>query len=298
MMVERVSFDRGVHIRGTPLWFDAETRHEHVILTSMMGRLPPAHKRVLAPMALSNALEKGRYKPAVLPAAWERWVRFGGQEVQFVDLGGPFGTAAALVAGSEKVLVAGFLPQVEDVRWPQADHLVVQLPALQHRGEGPEEVMGGVESFVREALEGARTAAVVVDSVDVGHFVLEALRARGCGARPTGLLARALGESGRSRKEVAVGLVGARSKVGHYAWVDSGLGQNPQNHRDVAPAEVFRLRWYADAEVVKRTVAATGVRRVSVVQGTPADCERLREALGPEVTLRAFSPGRQMEFTH
>ena len=298
MMVERVSFDRGVHIRGTPLWVDAETRHEHVILTSMRAKLPPAHKRVLAPMALSNALEKGCYKPAVLPVAWERWVRFGGQEVQFVDLGGPFGTAAALIAGPEKVLVAGVLPQVEDVRWPQADHLVLQLPALEHRGEGPEEVMGGIEPFVREALEGARAATVVVESVDVGHFVLEGLRARGCGVRPTGFLARALGESGRSRKEVAVGLAGARSKLGHYAWVDSGLGQNPQLHREESPAEVFRLRWYADIAAVKRTVKATGVGRVSVVHGTPADCELLREALGKAVTVRAFSPGRQMEFTH
>jgi hypothetical protein len=80
--------------------------------------------------------------------------------------------------------------------------------------------------------------------------------------------------------------------------VDSGLGQDPRRQKKIAPAAVFRLRWYADTEAVKRTVAATGVGRVSVVEGTPAGCEVLRESLGAEVSVRAFSPGRQMEFTH
>ena len=47
-----IGVDRGIFVRGTPLWIDARRKKSHVILTSIQDRLPVKHERLLT--SISN----------------------------------------------------------------------------------------------------------------------------------------------------------------------------------------------------------------------------------------------------
>ncbi|MBI3179865.1 MAG: hypothetical protein HYZ27_09410, partial [Deltaproteobacteria bacterium] len=96
-MLEQVSFDHGVRVRGTPLWVDASRKRPLCLLTGIAAGLPPAHKRAVASPDLCAALARAHYRGSVLPAPYDRWVGVGGREVKLVEAG-PLGAAVAVVS--------------------------------------------------------------------------------------------------------------------------------------------------------------------------------------------------------
>lgn len=295
-MLDLVGFDLGVHLRGTPLWFDAERRRGHAVLTNLGMRMPPAHQRVLAPHALAGVLKQVGYRRSVLPAPWDRWIGFGGQKIKFIDLGGPFGAAAALVSGGEGVVVTGLLPRNQKVRWQSAGHVVMALPALSHRGAEPEEVVLSLERFAVEAGGAQRGRVVLVDTLDMGHFFVTALRGLGLAVRSVGLLAKVMGEDGRAGRGLAVGLLGSRVKAREIAWVDSGVrGSEPGEPGEGAPRRSFPVNWFGRGEDALEVVEAVGARRVSLIGGDRLAGEELGRILGPGVQVRRFAPERQLQ---
>lgn len=294
-MPELVSYDRGIHIRGTPLWFDSQKRKEHSVLTSLVAKLPPGHTRVLASMTLANTLGAVGYKPAVLPVPWDKWVVYGGQKLKFIDFGGAFGTGGALITGTERILVAGVLPIEPKIKWQLAEHLVVSLPAFQHRGAQREQVTGSVCGFAQQATADGVSAGILVDSLDVGHFMVEACREAGLEIRPIGLLAKALEEQSSSRKGVTIGMVGARMKAKRICWVDAGLRRSIRDYSKKMPDATFRLKWYADLAGIKQALRGTGAKRLSVIGLDSGTASELSEQLGSKIHVRGLTSSRQLE---
>ena len=248
-----------------------------------------------APMTLANALVSVGYKTPVLPVPWDKWVVYGGQKLKFLDFGGAFGTGGALITGTERVLVAGVLPIELKIQWQPADHLVVSLPAFHHRGAQPEQVVGSVCSFAAQAKVDSVSAGILVDSLDVGHFMVEACRASGVDIRPIGLLAKALAEKSLSRKGTTIGLVGTRMNAKRICWVDAGLRRSIRDYSVKAPAATFRLKWYADLESVKKALWGTGAKRLSVVGLDSATASELAKKLGSKIHVRGLTTSRQLE---
>jgi hypothetical protein len=294
-MFERISYDRGVHLRGTPLWFDAERKRELCVLTGLYGRIPPLHKRTVAGPELVTALAKLGYR-AVLPAPWDRWVGLGGCQVKLVSAGVRPGAACATVArGKELVVVAGLLRH-EVITWPRADQLVAVVPALAHRGGARDQVMRGLEMFVDQAEADGARGVVLVDTGEVGLEVYAGLAARGRLLRPTGVLGKLVEQPDLPHTRVALALAGSRvSDQARVAWVDTGVNAWAGARQRRPPAATFRLKFYADWSTLRHAVSMTGAAHVSLVAPGGATQEIAAQYLGSGVDVRLLGAAEQLD---
>ncbi|MEE8410615.1 MAG: hypothetical protein V3T05_13515 [Myxococcota bacterium] len=293
-MFDRVAYDRGVHLRGTSLWFDAERKRELCVLTCLTARLPPLHKRAVASPDMVAALERSGFRGAVLPAPWDRWIGLGGQQVRLLPAGAEPGAAIVMVSsGREIVLLAGLLRR-HMVKWPRAEHLVAVTPALGHRGAGRDQVLRGLEMFIDQAEADGVRAAVAVDSLEVGIELHNALLHRGRQLRPMGLLAKLIGDGGASMHStlaLAGGRVAASARV---AWVDTGVAAWTGRRVPATPAATFRFRWYADWSTLRHAVSMTGASRVALVVPPTVTPALVRRNLGSAVEVRLLGTSRQL----
>ena len=298
-MLQSVGYERGVHLRGSPLWFDAERRRELCVLTGIDRRLPPLHKRIVASAPLATALQGAGYGSNILPTPWGRWMGLAGYKVQLVDGGGPPGAALALVEReTDRVLVAGML-RARPVELPAADHLVVRLPALLHHGMSLRDSAIQVATAVEHSLQRGVRASVWVDSLEVGMALHEEMALLGQPLQPRALLAKLLaapsaaacGPVASRPAPLSMGL-GREGLDPGAIRVDSGLGLWP-----ALPAAglAVKVRWFADASALLAAVAASKVKKISVVGVPPSAASVLPVSKG--VQLRFLSEQRQLALT-
>jgi len=284
-MFEKVAFDRGIHVRGTPLWFDAERKREMCVLTSLAARLPPRHARVVASADVAAALERAGWSGRVLPAPWERWTGLGGRQVRLQRVRPDSGAAVVSVsAGRERIIVTGLLHK-SPIKWPRADLLVAATPTLSHRGASFDQVVRGLGMFIDQAERDDARAVVLVDSLEVGLALNSALRASGRAPRLLGSLGR-LAEEVRGRPRLGLALTGTRASEARVAWVDSGLGPFGAGIPRVSVAATFRLRWYADWAALKHAVSMSRAPKVALVGLSAAEEGATRRHLGKVEVVR------------
>ena len=299
-MLERISFDRGLHLRGTQLWLDAERRRELCVLTSLAMGLPPVHDRSFATSSAVEALRRAGFKGQLMPTAFERWVTVAGVEFQLLPTPGPLGPAVVLInSGGERILVTG-LVRAQPASLPRdIDLLVATVPALEQRGATLERTLKGLDLFCEQAAsEGAR-ATVLCGSLEAATELFAAMWERGRTPRALGLLARLTSDRQGASAKLAVGTwdarVGANTRV---AWVDCGLMTWRQARGERAqPQATFRLRWYADWAMLQQVVAATTARQVALIgAGSTARAQAARK-LGSSVETRFLGNSRQLTLT-
>ena len=295
-MLERVSYDHGIHLRGTPLWFDADRKRELCIATSLALGLPPKHVRLIASPEMVEALNQAGFKGAMLPAPWDRWEGVGGQEVQLVPAPARPGACCAVVAmGSERVLVTGLLRK-EVIRWPQADLLVATTPALGGRGAKLESVLKGLQLFLDQATAERARALVIVGSLEVALDILDALRANGRVMKAVGLVGRLAAKATVGGGAHSLGIWDVRTAPGtRVAWVDCGLMSFKQAKSGAPDPDVtFTLRYYADWISLKHAVTVSGARQVVLIGASSQSLALARAKLGGMVEVRALAPARQL----
>jgi hypothetical protein len=292
--MQMMGYERGLHLRGTPLWFDAERRRELCVLTGVERQLPPVHRRVVASAPMAEALDGSGYGGSILPTPWKRWVGLGGQMVQLIDAGAPPGCAAALVhAGDEAVLVAGQL-RVPAADWPRANHVVARLPALRHRGAPLAQVALAVAKTLEEVQAAGHRPTVWVDSCDLGLALWAQWHGLGIEVRPLGVLGKLTGSaSQRGGRGVTLAVARPRQVLDAAAVrIDSGLGIWGAED-DTLPPPV-KVRWYADLAALQAVIAACRAHRVTLVD-VPLQAEAVvAAALGRGVTVRFLSDAQQL----
>jgi hypothetical protein len=290
-----VSYDHGVHLRGTTLWFDPDKRQELAVLTGVIAKLPAVHRRVVASVQLARALDRAGYDTTVLPAAFNRWVGLSGTEVKLVETESPLGAAAALVnVGKERVLVTGALrPNSFDV--PGADIVVVTAPAMDHEGSSLGAARAQLRTFVSEALEEGQSPAILVDHLEVGANLRGLLGADGLPLVAVGLLGRLMGErSGSGRPGVTIGIEGAAAaRRKRVAYVDSGLGKRARGR---SPDLIVPVRWLATASALSAVVDKAKARALFLVGADREQVREVRERLSSRVEVSALSAPRQLSF--
>jgi hypothetical protein len=296
-MLDAVSYDRGVRVRGAPLWLDAETRREWCILTSMPNRLPPKHQRVIATAELADGLARAGYGPEVLPLAPERWTTIAGLQAQLLGAAGALGAASAmLLVGQQRVLATGLL-RAQVSRLPETDLLVATAPALEHRGADLRQVARAIDAFAAQAAQDRVRATVLLDSVEVGVALLAALADLGRAPRPVGLLAKLVPGWQVIWPRLTVGLVGTNvAGQSRIAYVESGLA-GWQSMRPERVHATFRVRYWADWGVLARAVKATRARELALVAGGSRAALRAAEHLPSHVSVRALADVRQLELS-
>lgn len=294
MSLDRVTYDAGVRLRGTPLSFDATRRRELCVITGLRERVPVGHRRIVASSQLAVLLERVGCPGSVLPLPFDRWVGVGGRELQLLPLAPLWGRAAAMVlVDHERVLVLGRLASGGLVV-PVVDHLVVEAPALGHRGASLEQVAGSIGSFVEQAHRDGVEVDVWVEGLEAGTLVWEALEAVGVPVAPTGVLARLLGDA-RRRSGTALSVMSSRPRASRRtAWIDGGLGvwgRYAAARR--AQDATFRLRHLATMHDLEAAARNSGARQVTII-GEPPGGDA--DALPPlsEVRIRWLVPTRQL----
>lgn len=302
-MLQPVGYERGLHLRGTPIWFDAERRRELCVLTGMARQLPPLHRRVVASAELAAALGRAGYAGSILPTPWERWLGLGGHRVQLIDAGVRPGIAAALILqGDERLLVAGLLRTVA-VPWPRASHLVVHVPAVAHAGQPMNTVVAGLALELEALLTAGLRPTVLVEAVDVGLALWDALVAYGQVLRPLGLLAKFAGAAKDLSSRLPTMALAARQRQvdAHVLRVDSGLGVfegAAGEATDSAIPPPWRLRWYADAACIAQVASQCGAKRVSLAGVDSSAESAVLAALPRGVEARFISDARQLQLGH
>jgi hypothetical protein len=217
-----IGIDRGVFVRGTPLWIGAERKKSHVIGTRLEDKLPPRHERLLTSIVGAGMLDRAGLQAGVLPATFRQWMGFGGRQVQLVELGSKAGEAGVLIDdGKRRTLVlSSLIPGV--ISLPPVDHLVVRSTGLDHQGPHLSDVLAGLAK-----QHGADKKVVLrVENLELGVACLDLLGEMGLPALGRGLLGRFIGKSKASAKGWAVAfakdnLRGSDEEI----WLDTGLGR-------------------------------------------------------------------------
>lgn len=191
-----IGIDRGVFVRGTPLWLDAHRKKSHAIGTCIEDKLPPRHERLLTSIVSAGMLERAGLQAGVLPATFRQWMGFGGRQVQLVDIGSKAGEAGVLIDdGKRRTLVlSGLIPGIASL--PPVDHLVLPAAGLAHEGRGLNQVLSELASNHGEGQK----VVLRVETLELGVSTLELLSEMGVPAVGRGLLGRFIGKSKASAK--------------------------------------------------------------------------------------------------
>ncbi|OGQ90905.1 MAG: hypothetical protein A2289_26840 [Deltaproteobacteria bacterium RIFOXYA12_FULL_58_15] len=299
-MIEQVSFDRGIHLRGTLLWFDAEIKRGICVLTGLPGaRLPPRHARAVGSTDLARVLERGGYGRRVLPAAWERWVGLGGRQVCLLPVASVVGCAVAQVStGKQRMVFAGCL-RAMPLKWPKCDLVVATTPALSHRGAAYEQVVRGLGIFAEQAIAEKARAVVLTDSLEVAVELCVSLQNHGLLPTPLGLVAKLweAAEAGGAKAQPHVSVALSNAKVSakaRVAWVDTGLGSFGAGQPKLDVAATFRLRWFADWAVLKNAVTMTGARSVVLTGVANQLRAKVVQQLGDGIEVALLGAAKQL----
>lgn len=295
MTLSRVSYDRGVHLRGTRLWVDAARRREVCVLTTLLDRLPPAHAQLIASTETAELLTRAGYAATLLPTPVGRWLGVGGVRLKLLDVGArPAGAAIYAALGNEHVLAAGPLRRTE-LDLPKADVLVAGVPALEHRGGSLAQAIDGVVAMGQAPARSARTV-VVVECVEIGLALAAALSDAELPFNALGLLGKLTG--GVDADHVpALTLTLARARLPSRArlvFIDTGLGEWHRARARFAIDATFRVRWFADAGRLVDVITETGARSVCLLGAHEATRPRVERLLGKSVEVRWLGEGRQL----
>lgn len=256
-----IGYDRGAHLRGTPLWFDPDRAKALAVLTAVPSRPPPAHQRAVVPEALAERLARLNRFASMLPTPLGRWVGVGGQKLEFWPTGAPLSVAALLVTQGTRVLISAS-PRVGSVQWPRASHLVLPAPSPGFRGGTLDRVVQGLALFLDSAASEGRDARVQVDDVEAALTLSEELAALGYEHRRVGWLGKLAPRPGPRRVVIAAdGQPGPRSRL---ASVQTRRSSGPR------PADAtFRLDWTGSMAAVGRLVREIGATTVTLISSVP-----------------------------
>jgi len=217
-----IGIDRGVFVRGTPLWLDAQRKKSHVIVSGLEDRLPSRHQRLLTSIPIAAMLDRAGLQAGVLPATFRQWMGFGGRQVQLVELNSKGGeTGVLLDDGTRRTLVLSNLnPQLDAL--PPVDHLVLRATGLEHCGDGLETVLSGL---LGEEKAGQRTV-LRVETLEVGLSIIHLLEQMGVSVAAVGLLGRLLGRTKANRSAWQVAFSKDKLKAGdREILLDTGRGR-------------------------------------------------------------------------
>ncbi len=289
----RLAYDRGVHVRGTPLWVDPERRRELALLTSLVQKLPPKHARAVASAELAATLHGAGHGGKVLPMPPGRWVGVGGQKVFVVGLPGvPLGGAALVVAcGGERLLFLGVhRAALTDFAPPEADVVVAAAPCLEHRGGRLGPALDGLLRACEEALSRGLGMTVELDALELAVPVHATLRAAGLPVSPQGLVARLGLAAGKKGVRLVMASGRAPAEGGRLAVLDSGLG----GPRSRPPDLTVAVRHWAGVEEVVDAAHKAHARTLWLLGASAAAAHLVRQRLAPHVDLVRAAGARQM----
>ncbi len=256
-----IGYDRGIHLRGTPLWFDPGRLKALAVLTGVPRRPPPPHPRVVIPEGLAERLAVLQHFESMLPTPFGRWVGVGGQQLQFWPTGAPLSAAALIVAQGSRILISAS-PRVGAVEWPRAAHLVLPAPSVGFRGASLERVLRALALFIDTAASENKDARIQVDDVEAALTLSEELLAAGVEHRRVGWLGKLAPLAGSRRVVIAAdGRPGRRSRL--------ALVQTRRVELRTAADATFRLDWFGTMAEISRFARAIGASRVTLVSTVP-----------------------------
>ena len=306
-----MGYDRGWHLRGTPLWFDAERRRELCLLTGAEARPPPLHQRVVASAPLAQALGRLGYGAPVLPTPWQRPLGIGGARVQLFDAQGRAGAAVAWVEAADATHLVGGLLRMAPLRTPPAAHFVARLPAIAHRGVPMRDVAIALATAITNLRAGAGAVRVWVDHPEVGLALIEEMAVLKHPLRPRGALAKwaePTTESPSKGVTVATAALAPHLETARTAprtgdddvnmVIDSGIGggQSVMHGRGMAGPvfATFAVAYFADVAALRAAVLHTQARSVLLADVPAAAENRIRQALASLVQLKFLSDAQQL----
>ncbi len=243
---KRITGVGGVHLRGTPLWVDAAKRKELCLVTGVLTRLPPAHKRLVTTNAIADVLKRAGHKSNVLASPPDRWLGVAGEKTQLVGSGVPLAAAAYIALADENVLVTGPLRAAAN-DWPRVDHIVAHVPALRHQGTDLDDV---VERIVARA-KGRFT--VRVECLEVADAIARALSQRGVGCSGRGLVKHLDLQGG----DVTLTLTTQKPTTEHWLDINTGLG--------TTGPRAIPLAWFATRVTLEDLVTSAKPKRMTLI---------------------------------
>ena len=278
-------YDRGLHLRGTGLWFDAQTQRRSCVLTEVLRTRPLGHQSVVASESIAQLLENMNYRGVVLPAPWHRWVRFAGIDVQMVDVDSCFSAAVLVRYEGVEMLVSGALAQ-HHTALPAAKQWVLSAPALDHCGYPWPFVVGQLLDFFAAAMRDGKSVGVWVDSLEVAYEALIRLEAEGVALRPVGMLSPWLKQTaGTTPAAVLVVKGSGRVRPERCVWLDSGLGSAPTELHTCTEVTTIPLQHYLAVKDLQRSISAGSFKRLVLVGVSSSLHQKVRCALAPQLDV-------------
>lgn len=247
--MERIGYDEGILIRGTPLWIDARKRREWVVLTRPPAARPAAHRRVVMPSFLAERLASRCKFGTVLPTPVGRWVGVAGGLLQFLPLDSPWHVAALLDFDGHRFLVT---PGTALADVPECDEIVITDSRPHGSRVSPESLASQLAAF-RDSV--GETVDVRVASPELACEVCARLRAAGRRVGTRGWLASLVGPGPRHNElSVVLGAAKVRARPNVVVAPPGELLGAADLRIDVAlgpgAKEISRLAEASGAEVV------------------------------------------------
>ena len=167
-----IEYDKGIHLKGTDLWFDSGRKRELSFVSSAAVEGPFNSEKIIATPETVRLLEGRTKNPAALACPYGRPFSLGSVRVELIPSGSMLGSAQICVERDEKTIIytgdiyLGNLRTAKPVQVRECDVLVLKstYAAPGYSFPPAEEVLSEIVEFVRGPISAGDVPVLLAES--------------------------------------------------------------------------------------------------------------------------------------
>ncbi|MCA9809346.1 MAG: MBL fold metallo-hydrolase, partial [Candidatus Dadabacteria bacterium] len=166
-----IEYDKGIHLKGTDLWFDSGRKRELSFVSSAAVEGPFNSEKIIATPETVRLLEGRMKNPAALACPYGRPFSLGSVRVELIPSGSMLGSAQICVEKDGKTIIYTGDISLESLRTAkpaqvrECDVLVLKCTyaAPEYSFPPAEEVVSDIVEFVRGAISAGDVPVLIAE---------------------------------------------------------------------------------------------------------------------------------------
>ena len=178
-----IEFDRGIHLRGTSLWFDSVKKSKFSFISNAnTGKFSPSEKVIATPETL-RLIERKIKKSVALACPYNRPFTIGSVEAELIPSGYMPGAAQIEIRTAGKsILYTGDIrmsmsPTAEPIRIKGCQVIILKCSSGSPRSDLPEaeEAMESISEYVGSTLSSGSVPVLLADTPGAAEELVKRL---------------------------------------------------------------------------------------------------------------------------
>ncbi|MEW6145642.1 MAG: hypothetical protein AB1598_11550 [Thermodesulfobacteriota bacterium] len=178
-----IEFDKGIHLRGTSLWFDSEKKAKFSFISSAnIGRFAPSEKVIATPETL-RLIEKKIRKSVALACPYNRPFTIGSAQAELMPSGYMLGAAQIEIkTAGRSILYTGDIGMrqsltAEPIRIKRCPIVILKCTKGSPEYESPpaEDVIRSLSEFIDRSLSSGAVPVLLAETPGAAEELVKAL---------------------------------------------------------------------------------------------------------------------------